>query len=164
MTCCWRVTGKPHLTLVSVSCCSRARVCLDRRSETQIFVDPGAFIRTYPDLTRFPVCRLHSNLDRSINLARCSQVPNSEAPREGNRGVFTRRYVEGRQSKLELPKSLLTSRLFLYRSMQIAALTDELGLRLPWYKLQPKRLWQNRATYLIPRTAHGARSAISCAV
>jgi hypothetical protein len=39
-------TGKPHLTLVSVGCCSRARVCLDRRSETQIFVDPGAFIRT----------------------------------------------------------------------------------------------------------------------
>jgi hypothetical protein len=29
--------------------------------------------------------------------------------------------------------------------MQTAALTDELGLRLPWYKLQPKRLWQNRA-------------------
>jgi hypothetical protein len=26
-----------------VGCCSRARVCLDRRSETQIFVDPGAF-------------------------------------------------------------------------------------------------------------------------
>src|SRR3979490_3180405 len=49
--------------------------------------------------------------------------------------------------------------------MQTAALTDELGLRLPWYKLQPKRLWQNRATYLIPRTAHGARSAnILCCV
>jgi hypothetical protein len=28
-----RVTDKPHLTLVSVSCCSCARVCLDRRSE-----------------------------------------------------------------------------------------------------------------------------------
>jgi hypothetical protein len=37
------MTGKPHLTLVSVGCCSSARVCLDRRSETQIFVDPGAF-------------------------------------------------------------------------------------------------------------------------
>jgi hypothetical protein len=35
-------------TLVSVGCCSRARVCLDRRSETQIFVDPGAFFRTDP--------------------------------------------------------------------------------------------------------------------
>jgi hypothetical protein len=32
-----RLTGNPHLTLVSVGCCSRARVCLDRRSETQIF-------------------------------------------------------------------------------------------------------------------------------
>src|SRR5258708_6102394 len=41
-----RLTGKPHLTLVSVGCCSRARVCLDRRSETQIFVDPGAFVGT----------------------------------------------------------------------------------------------------------------------
>jgi len=38
-----RVTEKPHVTLVSVGCCSRARVCLDRRSETQIFVDPAAF-------------------------------------------------------------------------------------------------------------------------
>src|SRR5260370_6188346 len=27
------MTGKPHLTLVSVGCCSRARVCLDCRSE-----------------------------------------------------------------------------------------------------------------------------------
>jgi hypothetical protein len=26
------------------ACCSRARVCLDRRSETQIFVDPAAFL------------------------------------------------------------------------------------------------------------------------
>jgi hypothetical protein len=42
-----RVTGNPHLTLVSVGCCSRARVCLDRRSETQIFVDPGAFFGSY---------------------------------------------------------------------------------------------------------------------
>jgi len=41
------MTGNPHLTLVSVGCCSRARVCLDRRSETQIFVDPAAFMRTY---------------------------------------------------------------------------------------------------------------------
>jgi hypothetical protein len=40
------MTGKPHVTLVGVGCCSRARVCLDRRSETQIFVDPGAFIVT----------------------------------------------------------------------------------------------------------------------
>jgi hypothetical protein len=37
------MTGKPHLTLVSVGCFSRARVCLDLRSETQIFVDPAAF-------------------------------------------------------------------------------------------------------------------------
>ena len=35
------MTGNPNLTLVSVRCCGRARVCLDRRSETQIFVDPG---------------------------------------------------------------------------------------------------------------------------
>jgi hypothetical protein len=40
------ITGKPHLTLVSVGCCSRARVCLDRRLETQIFVDPAAFLVT----------------------------------------------------------------------------------------------------------------------
>jgi hypothetical protein len=31
-----RMTGNPHLTPVSVGC-----VCLDLRSETQIFVDPG---------------------------------------------------------------------------------------------------------------------------
>ena len=37
-----RLTGKPHLAPVSLGCCSRARVCLDRRSETQIFVDPVA--------------------------------------------------------------------------------------------------------------------------
>src|SRR5260370_40884106 len=43
---CGRITGNPHLTLVSVGCCSRARVCLDRRSETKIFVDPAAFLRT----------------------------------------------------------------------------------------------------------------------
>ena len=43
---CSRLTGNPHLTLVSVGCCSRARVCLDRRSETQIFADPAAFLRT----------------------------------------------------------------------------------------------------------------------
>ena len=41
-----RVTGNPHLTLVSVGCCSRARVCLDRRSKTQIFVHPAAFTFT----------------------------------------------------------------------------------------------------------------------
>src|SRR6202022_1465338 len=41
-----RLTGKPHLTLVSVGCCSRARVCLDLRSENQIFVDPAAFVGT----------------------------------------------------------------------------------------------------------------------
>jgi hypothetical protein len=29
------MTGNPNLTLVSVGCCSRARVCLDRRSETE---------------------------------------------------------------------------------------------------------------------------------
>jgi hypothetical protein len=40
------IVGKPHVTLLGVGCCSRARVCLDRRSETQIFVDPGAFIVT----------------------------------------------------------------------------------------------------------------------
>jgi hypothetical protein len=45
--CSW-ITGKPHLTLVGVGCCSRARVCLDRRSETQMFVDPGAFLGTDP--------------------------------------------------------------------------------------------------------------------
>src|SRR5437899_12920673 len=44
--CSW-ITGKPHLTLVRVGCCSRARVCLDRRSETQIFVDTAALLRTY---------------------------------------------------------------------------------------------------------------------
>src|ERR1700756_3207698 len=44
---CGRRTGKPHLTFVSVGCCSRARVCLDRRSETQIFVDPGASVVTH---------------------------------------------------------------------------------------------------------------------
>jgi len=41
-----RITNKPHLTPFNVGCCSRARVCLDRRSETQIFVDPAAFIVT----------------------------------------------------------------------------------------------------------------------
>src|ERR1700733_481332 len=48
-----RITGNPHLTPVSVGCCSRARVCLDRRSETQIFVDPGAFVGTDPPIKRF---------------------------------------------------------------------------------------------------------------
>jgi pimeloyl-ACP methyl ester carboxylesterase len=53
-----RVTGKPHLAPVRVGCCSRARVCLDRRSGTQRFVDPGAFSITYmeahdDDLRRF---------------------------------------------------------------------------------------------------------------
>jgi hypothetical protein len=43
------MTGNPHLTLVSVGCCSRA---LDRRSETQIFVDPGTFTGT--NLARTP--------------------------------------------------------------------------------------------------------------
>src|SRR5260370_17973665 len=48
-----RATGKPHLTPVSVGCCIRARVCLDRRSETQIFVI----------LARFPILILchHAN-------------------------------------------------------------------------------------------------------
>src|SRR5258708_38018761 len=49
---CGRITGNPHLTLVSVGCCSRARVCLDRRSETQIFVDPAAFLDTNPSNIR----------------------------------------------------------------------------------------------------------------
>jgi hypothetical protein len=39
--------GKPHLTPVGVGCCSLARVCLDRRSETHRFVDPAAFHITY---------------------------------------------------------------------------------------------------------------------
>jgi hypothetical protein len=38
---------------VSVGCCSRAHVCLDRRSETQIFGDPGAFVGTEPLIQRF---------------------------------------------------------------------------------------------------------------
>jgi hypothetical protein len=54
------VTGNPHLTLVSVGCCSRARVCLDRRSETQIFVDPGAFCRYQAVFDEFSVFALLS--------------------------------------------------------------------------------------------------------
>jgi len=40
--------------------------------------------------------------------------------------------------------------------MQTAALTDELGFAgLPWYKVGNQNgLWQNRATYLIPRELH----------
>jgi hypothetical protein len=63
-----------------------------------------------------------------------------------------------------LPSDSASVRPELGRSVQTAALTGELAWRLPWYKLQPEWPWQSRATYLIPRTAHGARSAISCAV
>jgi hypothetical protein len=48
------LTGNPNLTLVSVGCCSCARVCLDRRSETQIFVDTGAFLVSDTVLTMLP--------------------------------------------------------------------------------------------------------------
>jgi hypothetical protein len=47
--------GQSLTSHCSVGCCSRACVCLDRRSETQIFVDPGAFCRyrsTHPTLSR----------------------------------------------------------------------------------------------------------------
>ncbi|MDX6456471.1 MAG: eukaryotic-like serine/threonine-protein kinase [Acidobacteriaceae bacterium] len=53
---CARITGNPNLTLVSVGCCSRARVCRDRRSETRMFVDPDAFSRTH-HLARYSWCR-----------------------------------------------------------------------------------------------------------
>jgi hypothetical protein len=50
----FRIATLPSLTKIAGPaaapplrrCCSLARVCLDRRSETQIFVDPGAFMRT----------------------------------------------------------------------------------------------------------------------
>ena|ERR1700733_7961740 len=58
-----RITGNPHLTPVSVGCCSRARVCLDRRSETQIFVDPAAFFITDP------LRSLKLKLDERIGLS-----------------------------------------------------------------------------------------------
>jgi hypothetical protein len=55
-----RVTGNPNLTLVSVGCCIRVRVCLDGRSETQIFVDPAAFLVTNP--SRLPKSRFFQRL------------------------------------------------------------------------------------------------------
>src|SRR5258707_1328697 len=83
--CSGWITGNPHLTLVSVGCCSRARVCLDRRSETQKFVDPAAFVVTNPLGSPKP------KLDERFGLF--STTENSTRPESCEKGITSRLLV-----------------------------------------------------------------------